>query len=537
WDDVSIGAALMLAKLTGKQTYKDIVEKNLDWWTTGTGGERIAYTPKGLAWLDGWGSLRYATTSAFIAAVYSDWNGCPSAKKKTYTDFYESQIDYALGSSGRSYVVGFGNNPPEHPHHRTAQGSWADNMSEPGYHRHTLYGALVGGPNGSDGYTDTVSDYNCNEVACDYNAGFVGVLAKMYGKYGGKTIKNFGAIEPVGEELYVEYRTNAQGNGFTEIKAVVYNKTSWPARVTDNLELRYYMDLSEIYNAGGTAADLTVTTNYSEGAKSGGIFCHNEAKHIYYVSIDFSGTKIYPGGQSAYKKEVQFRITSNSGVWDPSNDPSYQLLIGTNGSTEIRAECMALYERGKLVFGAEPDGKSISNPKPVTTATGGTTSASQQTTSKPTKPNAEDNGITVSLEQSAVSGMGNTIQFTLNITNNTGAAIDLSKLEIDYFFTADGSNDLCFWCDHAALNGAGGYSALTSSVNAAFSSMKGKDCDTKCAIKFSGGSFAAGDSMTIQVRITRADWTDFNLGNDYSAGNAQHILILKGGSPLFGQKP
>ena len=28
------------------------------------------------------------------------------------------QVDYALGSSGRSFVVGFGVNPPVRPHHR-----------------------------------------------------------------------------------------------------------------------------------------------------------------------------------------------------------------------------------------------------------------------------------------------------------------------------------------------------------------------------------------------------------------------------------
>lgn len=544
WDDVSIGACTMLAKLTEKQTYKDKVEKNLDWWTTGTGGERVTYTPKGLAWIDNWGSLRYATTSAFVAAVYSDWKGCPSSKKDTYIKFYESQINYALGSSGRSYVVGFGENPPEHPHHRTAQGSWADNMNEPNYHRHTLYGALVGGPNASDGYTDTVSDYNCNEVACDYNAGFTGVLARMYSKYGGQTLVDFGAVEDKGEELYVEYRTNAQGNGFTEIKALIYNKTSWPARVCEDLELRYFMDLSELYDAGGNAGQLTVSTNYSEGGKAGGIYCWNEDKHIYYVSIDFSGAKIYPGGQSAYKKEVQFRITSNSGAWDASNDPSYKELIGTNGSSEVRAVNMALYEGGELVFGTEPGGRKAGNLEPVQPSapstggnSGGNSGSSQPSTpAQPQNPTAEDNGISVSLNQQAVSGMGNTIQFTLDIVNNTGSSIDLNKLTIDYFFTCDGNSDLNFWCDHSATNGSN-YVALTGSVSGDFTKSDGKNADTRCRVSFADGALNAGDSMTVQVRLTRADWSEFNLGNDYSAGNAEHIVISRNGSVIFGDKP
>ena len=36
--------------------------------------------PKGLAWLDTWGALRYATTTAFLACVYADWEGSDEQK-------------------------------------------------------------------------------------------------------------------------------------------------------------------------------------------------------------------------------------------------------------------------------------------------------------------------------------------------------------------------------------------------------------------------------------------------------------------------
>ena len=42
---------------------------------------------------------------------------------------------------------------------------------------HVLYGALVGGPGKTDGYTDKRQDYTHNEVACDYNAGFQTAVA------------------------------------------------------------------------------------------------------------------------------------------------------------------------------------------------------------------------------------------------------------------------------------------------------------------------------------------------------------------------
>jgi len=56
----------------------------------------ITYTPGGLAHLDTWGPLRYATTEAFLAFVYADSINDPALKQKYY-NFAKSQIDYALG--------------------------------------------------------------------------------------------------------------------------------------------------------------------------------------------------------------------------------------------------------------------------------------------------------------------------------------------------------------------------------------------------------------------------------------------------------
>jgi hypothetical protein len=36
-----------------------------------------------------------------------------------YRQFAKTQINYILGDAGRSFVVGYGNNPPTHPHHRS----------------------------------------------------------------------------------------------------------------------------------------------------------------------------------------------------------------------------------------------------------------------------------------------------------------------------------------------------------------------------------------------------------------------------------
>ncbi len=539
WDDVSYGTALLLAVETGEQQYKDRIEKHLDYWLN-----QITYTPKGLAWLDTWGALRYSTTTAFIAAVYADSGVCSAAKQDSYHAFAKKQVDYALGSSGRSYVIGYGENSPQNPHHRTAHGAYSNNIAEPLQTKHILFGALVGGPDSGDNYTDDRNNYINNEVACDYNAGFTGVLAKMYKFYGGKTLVDFGAVENIpDDELYADATVNVNGEDFIEIKALVYNKTSTPARVTDDLKLCYFFDLSEVYEAGGTAGDLVVTTNYMQGGSASGVNCWNEEKNLYYVAIDFTGVDIFPGSQDSYKKEVQFRIRNTKGVWDNSNDPSYMDIASVNSGTLVRAENLALYEGDTLVFGTEPNEK---NTGVKITAVSGNSSGNVQNnrqddaqnnndnnTVQPSTPsaNVSDKGtVSVELSQQATQGNSNTISFTLKIKNTGSSGIDLGKLTADYFFTKDGGGDLVFWCDYADISGSS-YQACTDAVSGSFASSSGSSRDTKCTIKASG-VLAGGDTLQIQGRITKSDWSDFDLGNDYSSGKAENITITYNGNKL-----
>ncbi len=538
WDDKSWGTAVLLAKETGGRTYKDALEKHLDYWC-----DSIKKTPKGLAYCDNWGSLRYATTVAFEMLSYADSWECSASKAEKYKKFAKSQVDYALGSSGRSYVIGYGDNYPQNPHHRTAHGSYANNIGEPANTRHVLYGALVGGPNSDDSYDDNRSNYQNGEVATDYNAGFTGALVKLYKEYGGKTLKKFGAIETPDEELYTEATVNVNGDDFVEIKAMVYNKTAFPARNTNNLKLCYFFDISEIKKAGGSSSDIAVTTNYMQGGSASDVLCWNDAKNLYYVAIDFTGVDIYPGGQESYKKEVQFRIRNNKGVWDNSNDPSYIDIGSVSSGTMVKAVNMALYEGSTLVFGTEPNesntGDAIKNIKPA--ANNGNSGSSSNnnsggysgtgTVNNDTPIKISDKGsMNIELEQQAASGKGNTIAFTLKIKNTGSDGIDLSKLTADYMFTNDGGGDVVFECDYADIQGSA-YTACTDTVTGSFSKASGDKTDTKCTVK-SSGVLAGGDTLTINVRIHKADWSEFDLGNDFSGGNADNITITYNGKKL-----
>lgn len=372
WDDCHYGAMILLAIITGKEEYHQYAQMHLDWWTPqGYNGKSVSYTPGGLAHLDSWGPLRYAMNAAFLALVYSDSINDTALKQKYY-NFAKSQIDYALGSNPlkRSYVVGFGTNPPERPHHRTAHGTWLDKRDIPDYHRHVLYGALVGGPTKSDTYKDDIEDYVLNEVATDYNAGFVGVLCRMTAEYGGTPQANFPPPEEREDEFFVEAAINQVSPTYTEIKALLNNRSSWPARLIKDLSYRYYLDLTEVFEAGASVDDIKITIGYCESGMDATISPLTQASgNIYYITITYKdGTAICPIGQEQYAAELQFRIAAPDGTnyWDASNDFSFQGLTKELQKTKY----MPVYDGATRVFGDTPDGTvdpTPTSPKPTST--------------------------------------------------------------------------------------------------------------------------------------------------------------------------
>ena len=88
-----------------------------------------------------------------------------------------------------------------------------------------MVGALVGGPSSSDfsTYNDSVSDYNSNEVAIDYNAALVGAAAALYDVYGTgsleSSIPGVGSTDPiVTTTTTVATTTTTEGTILTTIR-------------------------------------------------------------------------------------------------------------------------------------------------------------------------------------------------------------------------------------------------------------------------------------------------------------------------------
>lgn len=348
WDDKSYGDYVLLAKLTGQAQYRQDVEHWLDFWTVGYNGQRVNHTPGGLAWLDQWGSLRYAANTAFIALDYADWVS-DAALKARYHDFAASQVGYILGNNPqhRSYEVGYGSNPPLNVHHRTSAGSWANDINTPATQRHILYGALVGGPGMDDAYGDSRSNYTQSEVADDYNAGFVGALARLYQEYGGNPLANFPPPEKRDDEFFVDASVNSSGKDYMQLALWLNNRSAWPARASTHLSFKYFITLEP----GITPAMLKVDAGYNQCSSVSQVQPYSGS--IYYVLVDCSGVLLSPDGQNDFRKQVQLQITS-SGAWEPANDWSFSGIPTNPGAAPVKASNIVVYDNGVKVSGNAP---------------------------------------------------------------------------------------------------------------------------------------------------------------------------------------
>ncbi len=373
WDDVTQGGILLYAINTGDSTYINHVKKHLNYWT-----DSVKTLNGGAKWLTTWGCLRYATTAGFLASVACDTilNDTDTSK---YQSFYEDQINYCLGNNpdNQSYVVGYNENSPKNPHHRTSHASWKNDLAIPDTNRHILYGALVGGPNEDGSYEDNRGNYINNEVACDYNAGFTALLCKMVSSYGGQTDPNFPEPETRDLEFYVETKLTQNANG-VNLSFLFTNHSAWPARVEDNMSYRYYMDLSEVIAAGYNASDVTIRVDRDQATMYSGYtpaqvsdIIHYEG-NIYYIEVTYpDGRVALPISEGHNQCELMLALVfpNYGNGWDASNDFSNTELL-KDEETYVISNYIPIYQNDVLIFGMEPDGTTAEPPTSSTVLKG-----------------------------------------------------------------------------------------------------------------------------------------------------------------------
>ena len=246
WNNVSLGAAILQSEITGNA---------MDWAkvTTYLNGK---CTSESTYYCESeWGSARYNTALQMAALATTKY----SAKSgMDYSSWCKAQMGMILGNNPKNvnFVVGMDSNSAKYPHHRAASGyqSFDEMKGRTDYssNGHTLVGALVGGPADSNfTYTDSVNDYQANEVALDYNAGLVGAAAGLYSIY--KTGSVDSSIEGVSGSIVTT--TKATTTTTTTNKPVTTTTTQ--ATTKQNITTT---TITTAAPSGGKTANITTGT-------------------------------------------------------------------------------------------------------------------------------------------------------------------------------------------------------------------------------------------------------------------------------------
>uniref|UniRef100_H2YH68 cellulase n=1 Tax=Ciona savignyi TaxID=51511 RepID=H2YH68_CIOSA len=199
WSDKAAGVQLLMSELSANSKYRSPI----NWFCLHSQPVRSnlfqtqsQYTNRGLLFINEWGPLRYAANTAFLWRQLNTY--LKNKKKHVYIGRYVftqaatewralgiKQINYLLGDNrkGQSFVVGFGDQPPTQPLHKGSScplppaecGREFREVNSP--NPNVLYGALVGGPNEMDDFSDLRTLEDQSSVSLDGNAGFQAAVA------------------------------------------------------------------------------------------------------------------------------------------------------------------------------------------------------------------------------------------------------------------------------------------------------------------------------------------------------------------------
>jgi hypothetical protein len=336
----------------------------------------ISATAAGFSYLTSWGAARYNTSAQLEALVYRK-NFPADPESSAFSAWAMGQMNYVMGDNPAnwSYIVGFGSNllgsevgghatAASHPHQAEAQGSLTNSQSDPVTDKHVLWGALVGGPSSSDQPDDVTTDFVLNEVAVDYNAGFVGALAGLWQYYGqAQPMTSFTPPrEPAGTPYYTTATLNQDSSQSTQITLNVTNVAVSAPHLQSGMSVRVYFDISALHAAGQSISSVSTPVYYDAASQIDGrptaisapVQWGSASSCVYYVTIDWGADGIgLPPSRAFEFAFVDALGPSYKFYWNSSLSPFMTgLAAGTYASSPD--PYLPLYMNGALVYGQTP---------------------------------------------------------------------------------------------------------------------------------------------------------------------------------------
>ncbi|KAF8010419.1 hypothetical protein BT93_J1140 [Corymbia citriodora subsp. variegata] len=203
WDNKLAGARVLLSRmalLNKDGSYDQFRQQAEDFMCRilpNSPSSSTQYTPGGLMFKLSESNLQYVTSITFLLTTYSKYM---SSAKHTFSCgnmvITPSTLKY-LAKKQMSYMVGYGTTFPRRIHHRGSslpsllshpQAIGCQGGFQPFYYTSSpnpniLTGAIVGGPDQNDAFSDDRTDYSHSEPATYINAAIVGPLAYFAGTY------------------------------------------------------------------------------------------------------------------------------------------------------------------------------------------------------------------------------------------------------------------------------------------------------------------------------------------------------------------
>lgn len=144
------------------------------------------------------------------------------------------------------------------------------------------------------------------------------------------------------------------------------------------------------------------------------------------------------------------------------------------------------------------------------------------------KPALTSGDIKIEAYNSLRNALSNTISPLIKITNTSNEPLDLSKVSLRYYYTADGASSQNYWCDWSSVGSQNVKSKfVTSSLSA--------NADNYLEISFTSGAgtLAPGSTAFINGRISKGDWSNYNQSNDYSFNSSDNSYVESSKIPVY----
>jgi endoglucanase len=145
-------------------------------------------------------------------------------------------------------------------------------------------------------------------------------------------------------------------------------------------------------------------------------------------------------------------------------------------------------------------------PTPVSTVTPLVTA-----TPTPT-PVSTTGSIKVQFYNQSTVATGNQVYLNIKLVNTGTSAINLSNIQMRYYYTVDGAKPQTFYCDYTSV----GSGNVTGTFVTMASPKTGADTYLEIGFASAAGSLAGGGSVIVQARIAKNDWTNYIQTDDYS---------------------